>query len=46
MGKTKKSGAGRVVVCVLFGGVSRQENSVSSARTVGFYLLVMMAINV
>jgi len=46
MEKTKKSGVGLAVVCVLYGGVNREESSVSSARTAVFYLLVMIAINV
>ena len=46
MEKTKKSGVGPVAVYVLYGGVNRQESSVSSATAVVFYLLVMMLISV
>jgi len=42
MEKTKKRCPGHVEVCWLFGGVNRQESNVSNARTVVFYLLVMM----
>jgi len=42
MGKSKKSVAGHVVVCLLFVGVNSLESNVSNAAIAVFYLHAMI----